>query len=152
ARSSKFVPVSPPLTWQELAERLLDPSRFPDCDLQQGLSGSVMSTRVQSTDVPDEAVTVSLVTCTLGDRKERLARLLQSLAPQGFRAFELIVVDQNPPGYIDEILQTCGAGLRIKHVRSAPGLSAARNVGLAQANGQIVGFPDDDCWYLPDTL
>jgi len=135
--------VSPPPTWQELAEQLLDPSRFPDCELRQGVSGRVMSTNVQSADTSFEAVIVSLVTCTLGDRKERLVRLLNSLAQQTFGAFELIVVDQNPPGYLDEILQTYGAELCIKHVRSAPGLSVGRNLGLTVARGQIVGFPDE---------
>jgi glycosyltransferase involved in cell wall biosynthesis len=30
-------------------------------------------------------------------------------------------------------------------------LSNARNVGLEQASGEIIAFPDDDCWY-PDGL
>jgi glycosyltransferase involved in cell wall biosynthesis len=95
---------------------------------------------------------VSLVMCTLGDRKKQLARLLRSLAEQEFNVFELIVVDQNPAEYLDDVLMNFGAGLRLKHVRSARGLSLARNVGLGYASGRIIGFPDDDCWYLSDTV
>src|SRR5262249_13130840 len=42
--------------------------------------------------------------------------------------------------------------LTLRHVRSDRGLSLARNVGLRHATGDIIGFPDDDCWYLADTL
>ena len=31
------------------------------------------------------------------------------------------------------------------------GLSRARNVGLKAVTGEIIAFPDDDCWY-PDGL
>ena len=48
----------------------------------------------------------------------------------------------------------CGLGDRvaIRHLRSSPGLSHARNVGLAAATGEVLAFPDDDCWYSPDLL
>ena len=98
------------------------------------------------------AVKMSLVLCTLGNRKRQLTRLMASLESEDFKAFEIILVDQNPPGYLDDILQTKCAGIAIKHVRSDRGLSIARNVGLAKATGEVVGFPDDDCWYFPDTL
>ena len=43
-------------------------------------------------------------------------------------------------------------GWRSLHLRSAPGLSRARNVALAAATATLVGFPDDDCAYPADLL
>ncbi len=93
----------------------------------------------------------SLIVCTLG-RQDELRRLFESLSLQSFRDFEIIVVDQNAPGHLDEVIDTYRARLSIVHVLAAPGLSAARNVGLAIATGSLVAFPDDDCWYDPNTL
>ena len=97
-----------------------------------------------------EELPVSLVTATLG-RTEPLRRLLQSLRHQDFRDFEVIVVDQNPPGTLDPLLAGF-ADLDLRVVRSEKGLSRARNVGIAAARGGILGFPDDDCWYPPGLL
>jgi glycosyltransferase involved in cell wall biosynthesis len=44
-------------------------------------------------------------------------------------------------------------GLRLRHLRlDYPSLSGARNLGIRHATGNIVGFPDDDCWYEPDAV
>lgn len=94
--------------------------------------------------------TISLVVCTLG-RFEPLERLLGSLERQTNRKFEVIVVDQNPDGFLDAALSR-HPGLPIVHMRSPKGLSRARNVGLTRCSGAIIGFPDDDCWYDPDVL
>jgi glycosyltransferase involved in cell wall biosynthesis len=40
----------------------------------------------------------------------------------------------------------------LQHLRSAPGHCALSNVGLASVTGDVVAFPDDDCWYDPDVL
>jgi len=89
---------------------------------------------------------VSLIVCTIG-RSTKLARLLTSLNAQTRTSFELIVVDQSDSDEIEAALRSQGAGYAICHVRSARGLSRARNVGLRYARGDVVGFPDDDCWY-----
>lgn len=150
AISSRFVPVPPPLTWRDLAQRLLDPRLFADCDLGAALLSRAADAGPQFP--PASAVTVSLVVCTVGDRRPQLSRLLQSLKLQEFRSFEIIIVDQNAPGYLDEVLDDSGAGLPLKHLKSARGLSVARNAGLVHATGSVVAFPDDDCWYLSETL
>jgi glycosyltransferase involved in cell wall biosynthesis len=93
----------------------------------------------------------SLIVCTLG-RQEPLRRLLESLVRQSLRDFEVVVVDQNEPGVLDAMIDEFGFRLAIVHVRAVPGLSSARNVGLARASGLSIAFPDDDCWYDADTL
>ena len=45
-------------------------------------------------------VKITLVLCTLGDRKNQLMRLIESLRSQEFKSFEIVLVDQNAPvGY-----------------------------------------------------
>ena len=92
---------------------------------------------------------VSLIVATL-NRTAELDRLLASLDSQSYREFEVIVVDQNPDDRLIPLLRK-HAGLSIKHLRCARGLSRARNIGLGAANGEIVAIPDDDCWY-PEPL
>jgi len=88
----------------------------------------------------------SLVLATVGRVKE-LDRFLQFLARQTFNDFELIVVDQNPDDRLVSVLEPFQVQFLIKHLRSTRGASRARNVGLRAMQGEIVAFPDDDCWY-----
>ena len=95
---------------------------------------------------------LSLVVGSLG-RSEELANLLQSLQSQPFRDFELIVVDQNDDDRLVPIVKQYEGQFPIRHLRSTVrNISHARNLGLEAARGNIVGFPDDDCLYLPDTM
>lgn len=96
-------------------------------------------------------VKFSLIVCTLG-RVAELERLLASLVTQTYTDFEVIVVDQNADGRLNAVLAAYASRLSLSHLRSAPGLSHGRNVGLRQATGEIVAFPDDDCWYPDDLL
>lgn len=93
----------------------------------------------------------SLLCATVG-RTDKLGRMLDALAAQTHRDFELIVVDQNPPGVLDPILAAYADRIAIVHVRSERGLSKARNVGLKACRGALIGFPDDDCWYPRDLV
>lgn len=93
----------------------------------------------------------SLVIGTVG-RTDELGRMLDSLCRQTHRNFEVILVDQNPGGELDEVRSRYEAEMPIRHVRALRGLSRARNIGLRYASGDVVAFPDDDCWYPPDLL
>lgn len=90
----------------------------------------------------------SLILATVG-RVDDLARFLRSLHAQSYRRFELIVVDQNEDDRLVPLLAIHKDDFPIVHLRSARGLSKARNVGLRHVSGDLVAFPDDDCWY-PD--
>ncbi len=89
----------------------------------------------------------SLVIATLG-RTEELAKLLASIASQGRSDVEVLVVDQNADDRVAPLLRGVPERVSVRHLRVAErNVSAARNAGLDQARGEIVAFPDDDCWY-----
>jgi glycosyltransferase involved in cell wall biosynthesis len=93
---------------------------------------------------------ISLILATK-DRTAELARFLRSLGRQTHAEHELIVVDQNPDDRLLPVLRA-HPGMTIRRLVAEAGLSRARNLGLAAARGQVIAFPDDDCWYAPDLL
>ena len=99
-----------------------------------------------------QPVALSLVVATKG-RVEPLRPLFESLEAQGFREFEVIVVDQNADARVGAP-EMEGWSFPVTHVRTPgeSGASRARNVGFAHAAGAVVLFPDDDCWYPPTFL
>lgn len=94
---------------------------------------------------------MSLVVATVG-RQYELARLLDSLSKQTVNNIEVLIIDQNQDDRLRTIVHQSAEKLLLRWVRTAPGLSRARNQGIKLARGEIVGFPDDDCWYETDTV
>jgi glycosyltransferase involved in cell wall biosynthesis len=96
----------------------------------------------------------SLVLATLG-RRDTVDRFLETLLAQDYPLdlVEIIIVDQNKDGLLDNVVEKYSSRLDIKHVKSpTPGLSLNRNLGMDRATGEIIGFPDDDCEYPADLL
>ena len=92
---------------------------------------------------------ISLIMATAG-RSEEIDRLIDSLERQTSKAFELIIVDQNPDTRLAPVIQRLSASSTISHkhiVTDRKGLSIARNIAFPHASHEIVGYPDDDCWY-----
>jgi glycosyltransferase involved in cell wall biosynthesis len=94
---------------------------------------------------------ISLVLATV-ERTGRLTLFLKALENQTYRDFELIVVNQNSDARLDGILSRYSDRFRIIHLRCERGVSRARNRGFESSRGDVLGFPDDDCWYPPDLL
>ncbi len=94
---------------------------------------------------------ISAVIPTIGDRSRELERVILSLINQTLPPMEIIIVDQNEKDIISPIVQKFGAHINIQHVQTkkSGGISWARNIGWKKAKGDIIIFPDDDCWY-PD--
>ena len=86
------------------------------------------------------------------DRTWDLDHFLASLDAQTYRNFELIVVDQNEDERPVPILAHYKGRFPILHLRSRPGLTRAKNMGLERATGDVIGFPDDNCKFPPDLL
>ena len=96
---------------------------------------------------------MSLIMATVG-RCDQIHRFLDSLECQTMVNFELIIVDQNNAGFIDPIINRLSRSqINFRHVRTEQrGLSIARNIGLRYAQHEVVGYPDDDCWYEHDVV
>ena len=82
---------------------------------------------------------ISVVIPTMFERQDLLRMCLRSLAALDYPDYEVIVVDNRPSTTPDIRLH----GVRLLR-EPRPGLSAARNRGLAAADGEIVAFTDDD--------
>lgn len=95
---------------------------------------------------------ISLI-CATYNRSTELEQLLKSLVVQTYKNFEIIIVDQNKNDLIDHICQCYKQQLDLIHIKSDRlGSSTNRNIGIKAVTGEILGFPDDDCAYYPDTL
>lgn len=94
-------------------------------------------------------MTFSLILCTVGRDADVVGEFFESLVRQNRKDYELILVDQNNDDRLVPLVAQYAGRFRLCHVRSTTrGLSRARNLGLRQAKGTLVGFPDDDCVYL----
>ena len=90
---------------------------------------------------------------TSQERKFELSRFIESINNQikiDFDIIQLIFIDQ---GNNLETLAKLNPKIELKYIKYKKcSLSHARNLGLQYVKGTFIGFPDDDCWYEPDTL
>ncbi len=97
-----------------------------------------------------EEVTISVVICT-NNRGAGLITCLQRLEEMEVPSnvlWELILVDNNSTDNTESVVAQFAAKSRldVRYVpEKRPGLSHARNAGIAAARGDIVAFTDDDC-------
>lgn len=99
-----------------------------------------------------EPVAVSAIVCShSSERAGMLRAALDSLRAQSAQPCEIIaVIDHN-----DSLLATIAAqfpDIRVLANSGQPGLSDARNTGIAAAQGEVVAFIDDDALADPDWL
>lgn len=98
------------------------------------------------------AVLVSVI-LPAHNREELLTRSIESVLNQTFSDFELIVVDDGSTDGTDEVIARL-EDPRVRYVRLEKnrGASAARNVGIRQANGRFLAFQDSDDEWVPEKL
>src|SRR5436305_2067180 len=94
----------------------------------------------------------SLIVATVG-RTSELYRLFDTLCAQTHQDFDTVIVDQNQDDRIEKLVACYEGRLRLRHVRAEKrGHASANNAGLEHATGDLIAFPDDDCWYPADLL
>lgn len=97
---------------------------------------------------------ISVVVCTR-ERDDSLASCLKLLQQLDYHPFEVVVVDNAPSTTAarDCFARMVGDDVRFRYVRELePGLSRARNRGLAEAGFRHVAFTDDDVQVDPGWL
>jgi glycosyltransferase involved in cell wall biosynthesis len=136
-------------TWRELSEFLVahlaeESSAVPD-DAERGTwrasaQPESCPNRVKAGDL------VSVVVCTR-NRSDSLPECLDRLAAVTYPDVEFIIVDNAPSDDSTQrvIERYAAADTRFRYVREPrPGLSRARNAGLAEARGRYLAYTDDD--------
>lgn len=87
------------------------------------------------------------------NRADRIAAAIRSVLAQSHRKFELLVVDDGSTDGTAEIAAAFTSDPRVKLIQGAHGgVSAARNLGLEAATGEIIAYLDSDnswkSWFL----
>jgi glycosyltransferase involved in cell wall biosynthesis len=93
-----------------------------------------------------DAPSISVVLCTR-DRPAQLEKCLERLAHLVYPRFEVVVVDNAPTSDAVQIIveSYAGATTKFRYCREpTPGLSWARNAGVAATASEIIAFVDDD--------
>ncbi|RJP39856.1 MAG: glycosyltransferase [Desulfobacteraceae bacterium] len=85
------------------------------------------------------------------NRAWAVGRAIDSVLEQDYRPFELIVVDDGSTDQTAEILARYGDQLTVV-CRENRGVSAARNAGVARAQGDLIAFLDSDDFWRPQKL
>lgn len=98
----------------------------------------------------NDKISIIIPTC---DRKDSLKESLFSLACLDYprNKYEVIVIDDGSTDGTEEMLAKMGESLpyslRYGRFNGEKGISAARNLGIRMAKGQIFVFTDDDCLF-----
>lgn len=89
---------------------------------------------------------VSIILPTYKQNITKLTRMIRSVLDQSVQDFELIIVeDGNGPEIHNEIVRATDGDDRIRLIwQENAGVSAARNRGIACAEGDFIAFVDDD--------
>ena len=88
------------------------------------------------------------------DRLEDIFRLLDSIKGQTYQNIEMVFVAEGSTELYNGV-KTYAQGKAVPAVRVVfnqmePGASASRNIGIRQANGELIALVDDDVQLFPD--
>jgi len=80
-----------------------------------------------------------------------LNEAIDSVLAQGFKDFELIIVDDGSTDNTRDLLTQYGHAIRIIKKQNG-GVSSARNRGILSSQGDLIAFLDSDDFWLPQKL
>ena len=81
-----------------------------------------------------------------------LNQCVESILCQTYSDLEILLIDDGSPdrcGQICDEYEKQDSRVKAFHIQNQ-GLSAARNVGLQNAEGEYIGFVDSDDWIEPE--
>ena len=83
-----------------------------------------------------------------------LSDCLESIAEQDYKDFETILVLDHTKDNLDNLIDKYSNSINLKvfELEGKEGVSAARNFGLKQAQGEFITFIDNDDYLMPETL
>ena len=86
--------------------------------------------------------------------KGYLSDCLESIAEQDYKDLETILILDHTKDNLDKLIEeyTNSINLRVFNLEDKEGVSAARNLGMANAQGEYITFIDNDDYIMPETL
>ncbi|MFF4596320.1 glycosyltransferase [Amycolatopsis sp. NPDC001319] len=157
------VPANPELVYRDAQVLVrdgrwtLDLLRLPVTGPRVDLSGLHLATPPARPEPDSRTPRVSVVVPT-ADRADAVRRCVKSLLATGYPDLELLLVDNRPQAAEAAALaELASEDSRTRYLAEPePGVSRARNTGLAAASGQLVAFVDDDIevdrWWLANLV
>lgn len=92
------------------------------------------------------------VVIPLYNKEQSIASTLQTVLNQTYQGFEVVIVDDGSTDHsVEELTKVLDPRIRLIHQNNA-GVSAARNRGIAEAQGEYIAFLDADDEWKPDYL
>ncbi|OZI48373.1 glycosyltransferase family 2 protein [Bordetella genomosp. 4] len=102
----------------------------------------------------DEAICVSVI-MPVRNREQTLQLAIDSVLAQRYRNFELIIVDdgsEDASASIAEAATLDDPRVRLIKLGRSTGVCSARNIGLANAQGELIAYLDSDNTWLANYL
>jgi glucosyl-dolichyl phosphate glucuronosyltransferase len=93
-----------------------------------------------------------IICCYTMDRLKDVYEAIKSVQKQSHKPYEIIIVVDHTLELFTKLKAELTHDIKLFLSNGTPGLSEARNVGIHNANGQIIAFLDDDAVAEPDWL
>jgi len=93
-----------------------------------------------------------LVSCIIPtkNRKDLVTRAVRSVLDQSYNNIEIIVIDDSTNDTTQKALVPFGGQIRYIKNEKSRGAPYSRNIGLNEAQGDVIAFLDDDDIWLPE--